>query len=93
MALTKISSTTSATTVLAANTARRKSRLLFENSDTNRCYVLVGDPNIVGAPSATNYSFSLAQNDPAELKDCMQAVQCVWGTAGTGALMVTEYID
>ena len=93
MALTKIAATTSAASALPANTSRAKGGLVFENSDTNRCYVLLGDPAIVGSPSATNYSFSLGQNESANVAGCAQAVQCVWGTAGTGSLMISEYIN
>jgi hypothetical protein len=93
MALTKLTATTTSTQVLAANTARAQGGLVFENTDTNRCFVLLGDPAIVGAASSTNYSFSLAQNNSTNIVGCAHAVQAVWGTAASGLLLVTEYIS
>jgi hypothetical protein len=93
MALTKIAATTSATNVLGANKSRGWGGLIFENTDANRCFVLVGDPAIVGSPSSTNYSFSLAQNANNTIIGCGQAIQCIWGTAAGGQLLVSEFIN
>lgn len=74
---------------LAANTARIKSEVVVENSDANRCYLLIGS----GTVSATNYSFSLAQYDKARLDNQTDQVQVIWGTAAGGALLVTEWVN
>lgn len=94
MAQSKLASTVTATQVLAANASRAQGGLIFENSDANRCFVLLSDPALSGNVSATNYSFSLAQNGSSPpIYGYAGIVQVVWGTAGAGALMVTEWID
>jgi hypothetical protein len=86
-----IAATTSATSVLAATTqfTRTRCEMIFENSDTNRCYVLIGS----GTVSSSNYSFSLAQFEKVRLDNLTDQISVVWGTAAGGALMVTEWMN
>ena len=86
MAVTRQAATTSATQVLAADGSRYA--LTFVNDDANRVYILIGP----GTVSSTNYSFSLAQNENAELdnRQATERVSAIWGTAGSGGLNVTS---
>ena len=84
MAVTAVSSTTTSTVAVAANTSRQE--LAFENSDANRAYILLGS----GTASSTNYSFSLAQFENASRDGYRGEVNVVWAGDGTGHLMVTQ---
>lgn len=83
--LTRASSSTTAAQIVDQNALRKG--MVIANDDANRCYVLLG----LGTASATNYSFSLAQNENAALPNCALRVSAVWSTAGSGGLNVTEY--
>jgi hypothetical protein len=85
MTVTPIAATVTATQVFPVDAGRKG--LVLENTDTNRCYVLLGP----GTVSSTNFSFSLAQNDNALLANCRECVSVVWGTASTGQLLATSY--
>lgn len=74
-------STTTSAQVLAAGSNRR---VILCNTDANACYVLVG----AGTASATNMSFSLAQNENAAF-DCDEQINAVWAADGSGYLFVT----
>lgn len=87
--VTTIYSTTGPQQIVAADGTRTS--IIAENSDDNRCYVLIGDPAIVGAVSSTNYSFSLVEGaeasiDAPEVYDQMWAI---WAGDGSGGLQVT----
>lgn len=86
MAVTRQASTTSATAVLSAD-GTVLSRV-FCNDDANRAYVLIGP----GTVSATDYTFSLAQNENALLDGhaATEKVSVIWGTAGSGGLNITS---
>lgn len=94
MAQITLAATTTPTTVLNANTSRLKGGLIFANSDTNPCFVLLSDPSVSGNVSSTNYSFSVAASGSfGPVLGYSGIVQVVWGTAGTGKLMVTEWMN
>jgi hypothetical protein len=88
MAVTAVASATSSTSLVAGNTSRKG--LVIENSDANRLYVLLG----AGTASATNYSFSLAQNENAGvygIADYTGEVNGIWAGDGSGYAMVTVW--
>ena len=91
MAQTKITSSTTAATVLGADQARVTGALVFANSDANPCYVLLDS----GTPSSSNYSFVVPTGGApiGPIYGYTGAVQAVWGTAGSGALMITEWVN
>lgn len=59
---------------------------VIENTDANRLYVLLHN----GTASATNFSFSLAQNENAEITAYRGAVKGIWAGNGSGVALVTE---
>ena len=83
--LTVVASAASATAGVSVNSAR--GGLVIAQDDANRCYVLLGP----GTVSATNYSFSLAQNESAFLPDCTDKVSLIWAADGSGNAYITEY--
>lgn len=85
MALTTVASQTTAIRAVPQNAGRQG--LVIENSDANRLYVLIGP----GTASASNYSFSLAQNENAALPNCREQINLVWDADGTGSAYITEY--
>lgn len=88
MAVTKVASATTAggVQVLAPN-AQRKGFTL-ENSDANRCRVYLGS----GTVSATDFSFTLAQNENSgERVHYTGEVRALWDADGSGYLHVTEW--
>lgn len=84
-AVTIVASSTTSARAVAQDGGRQG--LVLENSDANRAYILLGP----GTASATNYSFSLAQNENASLLGCREQVNVIWAADGTGSLLVTEY--
>jgi hypothetical protein len=85
MAVTAVASTTSSTSLLAAN-AQRKG-FVIENSDANRLYVRLDS----GTASSSAYSFSLAQNENAALSGYTGQITGIWAGDGSGSAHVTEY--
>lgn len=85
MAISSIASGTSDVRLLAAN-AQRKGFIVV-NDDANRLYVLLGS----GTSSSTNYSFSLAQNENAQMAGYVGELRGVWAADGSGSARVTEY--
>jgi hypothetical protein len=85
MALSVVASTTSSTALAVPDTARTS--VIICNDDANRLYVLLGG----GTASATNYSFSLAQNENAELRGTAARNQIagIWAADGSGNALVT----
>lgn len=81
--MAKVDSSTTSQTLLAAS---GRSKYIIENSDTNRLYVLLGS----GTASATNYSFSLAQYENAEISGYQGIVTGVWAGDGSGSAFLTE---
>ena len=77
------SSATSATLVNADG----RYRFVIENSDANRLYILLGS----GTASTSNYSFSLAQYENAEVVGHHGPIVGVWAADGSGYAMVTEF--
>jgi hypothetical protein len=79
----------SATTVngVALAAAGSRNRVIIENSDANRLHILLGSGNA----SATNYNFSLAQNEKFELKGYDGAIKGIWAADGTGSAFVSEF--
>ena len=87
MAATSVASTTSSTTLLAASTEPHR-KVLIENSDANRLHVLLDD----GTASTTNFSFSLAQNENAEIPlSYTGVIKGIWAADGTGFAHITVY--
>ena len=62
------------------------SPFVIENTDANRLYVLL--PSCTA--SATNFSFSLAQNENAEITAYRGVVKGIWAGDGSGAALLTE---
>jgi hypothetical protein len=88
MAVTAVASSATSGSLVAGNTSRRG--LVIENSDANRLYVLLGP----GTASATNYSFSLAQNENSGIYgigDYTGDVTGVWAGDGSGYAMVSVW--
>lgn len=83
MALTVVASAASATAGVAASNNRKG--VIVANDDANRVYVLLG----AGTVSATNYSFSLAQNENAYVPTRAK-VSLIWAGDGTGNAYITE---
>lgn len=85
MPVVSIASTTSATTLLAVNSGRKA--VVIQNDDANALYVLLDS----GTPSATNYSFSLAEGENAIVHGYGGEVKGVWAGDGSGAARVTAW--
>lgn len=83
MATTSVASTTTSTTLLNPGS---RTGFVIENSDANRLYVLLGD----GTASASNYSFSLAQNENAMIAGHQGRVVGVWAAAGAGRAFLSD---
>jgi len=81
--VTKVASAASSTTLLEA-TARAK--YIIENSDANRLYVRLDG----GTASATDYSFSLAQNENAEINAIAGKITGIWAADGSGYAHLSE---
>lgn len=78
-------SNVAAQAILVTNT---RNGVVMENSDVNRCFILLGP----GTATITNYSFSLGTNENAKLDTTFDGpASAIWGTAGAGALKVTEF--
>lgn len=86
MAITPVASTTSNTLLLAGDPYR--ARVILENSDANRLYVLLGS----GVASVSNYSFSLDQWENAEVETYKGDIYGVWASAGSGHAMISVVI-
>lgn len=84
--LTKVASGVSA--VAGVSQMSSRDGLVIMNDDANRLYVLLGDN---GTVSATNYSFSLAQNESAFLPNCEDKCTLIWAGDGSGFAYITEY--
>jgi hypothetical protein len=84
MAVESVSSSATAVTLSAA-TAR--TGLIVSNDDANRLYVLLDG----GTASATNYSFSLAQNENAFIPHYSGPIKGIWASAGSGSARVTSF--
>ena len=85
MAVTSVDSAAASTQLVAVNAERRN--LIIENTDANRLYVLLGS----GTASATNFSFSLAQNENAHVPGFTGQVMGIWSADGSGAAKITQY--
>lgn len=84
MAVTSVASTTTSTTLLSPG---RRTAFTIENTDANRLYVLLDDDTA----SATNYSFSLAQNENAIVP--YQGKVCgVWAADGSGVALMSDLV-
>lgn len=88
MAVT-VSAVASVTTVngVVLLAASSRNRFIIENSDANRLHILLGSGNA----SATNYSFSLAQNEKFELKGYDGVVKGIWAADGAGSAFISEF--
>lgn len=82
MAITNQESSTSNAKVLDDDSPRA---IIFHNSDANRVYILLGS----GTASASNHSFSLAENENARVENHSGEVNAVWAGDGSGFLHVT----
>lgn len=81
MAVTSVDSAAASTTLL---TPGRHTSFVIENTDANRLHVLLED----GTASTTNFSFSLAQNENAQIHYQGKVVG-IWAADGTGAAKIT----
>lgn len=77
--------TANGVSICAANGAR--SGLIVENTDANRLYVLLD----TGNASATNFTFSLAQNEKYTVQGYSGIVKGLWAGDGSGSALVTEF--
>lgn len=59
---------------------------VIENSDANRLYVLLDSGNA----SASNFSFSLAQDENAEIRTYRGVVKGIWAGDGSGSAFLTQ---
>lgn len=84
MTVSAVESATSSTTLLTASAAYK---YIVENSDANRLYVLLD----AGTASATNYSFSLAQNENAQIVGYAGTVKGIWAGDGSGYAHITTF--
>lgn len=85
MAVSAVASSTSSQTLLEAGS---RTSFIIENSDANRLYVLLAD----GTASASNYSFSLAQNENANVQGYQGKVTGIWAADGGGSAHLTDGI-
>lgn len=85
MAVTVVASAASSTQLLAPDSARES--VIICNDDANRLYVLLDS----GTASATNYSFSLAQNENARLEgaEARGEIKGIWASDGSGNAYLT----
>lgn len=81
---TKVDSAISSTTLVAAGS---RFKVIIENTDANRLYILLDS----GTASATNFTFSLAQNENCEIEDYRGVIKGIWASDGSGSAMVTEF--
>lgn len=84
MAVSKVDSAVSSTSLL---TSGSRYKFIIENSDANRLYVLLDG----GTASATNFTFSLAQNENAEITGYSGAVNGIWAGDGSGSAHITTF--
>lgn len=82
MAAPTVTASTTSSTTLATVTRP----FVIENSDANRLYVLLDN----GTASASNFSFSLGQNENAEIRTYKGVVKGIWAGDGSGSAFVTE---
>lgn len=82
MAVSVVASAAASTTLLAAGS---HSKIIVENSDANRLYVLLDS----GTASSANYSFSLATNESAQVAGYSGVVKGIWAADGSGNALVT----
>lgn len=82
MAVTTVASAAASTTLLAAGA---RSKVIIENSDANRLYVLLDS----GTASSSNYSFSLATNENAEVSVYQGVIKGIWAADGAGSAHIT----
>lgn len=83
---TSVASTTSATTILAANTARYGATVA--NDDANALYLLLGD----GTVSATVYTVKLYTDDIFVVPYGFTGILTgLWAADGSGSARVTEF--
>jgi capsular polysaccharide biosynthesis protein len=80
---TKTDSVTTANGVVLATVTKP---FIIENTDANRLHVLLDNGNA----SATNFSFSLAQNEKFEVRTYKGVVKGIWAGDGAGSAFVTE---
>jgi hypothetical protein len=83
VSVSKVASAATSTTLAAAS---NRIKLIIENSDTNRLYIRLDG----GTASATDFSYSLAQNEKAEIINYKGRVTGIWAGDGTGFAHVTE---
>ena len=83
---TSVNSTTSDTTILAANAARYGATIY--NDDANILYLLLG----AGTASSTNYSVALYSGDFFPVPyGYTGIIKGIWSADGSGAARVTEF--
>jgi hypothetical protein len=85
MAVTAVASTTTSTTLLAANPARE--HIIITNDDANALYVRLDS----GTASTTAYSFKLDEGEDAKIDGYEGEVTGIWSGDGTGGARITEY--
>jgi len=76
----------SATSVSLIGENLTRNAIMFENSDSARCYVLLGG----GTATTANYSFSLAQYGNKTIDNYKGPVSAIWASANAGNALVTE---
>jgi hypothetical protein len=88
MTTSSVSSTTTSTQLVAANTSR--SGLVIVNTDANRLYLLMGSGTAASTPG--NFTEYLDENDVAHLdgEEAERAWQGIWVADGAGAASITE---
>ncbi len=84
MAVTAVASAAASTLLLASGSNRN---VIIENSDANALYVLLDS----GTASATNKSFTLAQNANAFLDHYDGTIMGIWAADGSGSAHITSY--
>lgn len=78
--------TDSVTTANGVSLGTATKPFMIENTDANRLYVLLDSGNV----SATNFTFSLAQNENAMVNVYRGPVRGLWAGDGAGSAFFSE---
>jgi hypothetical protein len=87
MAIARVASVTTAGGVSLLAAGNERHNVIIENSDANRLHIRLDGDTV----SASDYSFSLAQNENARLLDFAGEIKGIWAADGTGYAHVTTY--
>lgn len=81
--VTSVGDTTTATTLILANSSRKE--IEFYNTSSAKLYLLKGN----GTPSSTNYTTQLGQDD-YYVSNAKTAFQGIWASDAGGTVLITE---